>query len=214
MPADDFGRMRVEYRSAPLDAADLNPDPMAQMQRWLSEADQAGIEEPNAFVLATAGADGRPSARALLLKGISTAGYTFFTNYQSRKAGDLAVNNWAAAVFVWVPIRRQVRIEGTVVRAPAGDSDAYFRTRPREARLAAAASPQSRVVSSRDELEASLEEVRRRHPGDDIPRPETWGGYILSPTYYEFWQGREARFHDRFRYRPVTGGWRVERLAP
>ena len=214
MAADDFTGMRVEYRNDPLDASDLDPDPMVQLRRWLDEAEQAGVEEANAFVLATVSAEGRPSARTLLLKAVTSDGYTFFTNYESRKASELAGNEWAAAVFLWVPLRRQVRIEGTVARVPPEVSDAYFRSRPLEARLASAASPQSKVVSSREELEGRLQEVRLRHPGDDVPRPETWGGYILSPLYYEFWQGREARFHDRFRYTPAGGSWLIERLAP
>ncbi|HSL26631.1 MAG TPA: pyridoxamine 5'-phosphate oxidase, partial [Acidimicrobiia bacterium] len=185
-----------------------------QLRRWLDEAEQAGVEEANAFVLATVSAEGRPSARTLLLKAVTSDGYTFFTNYGSRKASELASNEWAAAVFLWVPLRRQVRIEGTVARVPPEVSDAYFASRPLEARLASAASPQSKVVSSREQLESWLQEVRLRHPGDDVPRPETWGGYILSPRYYEFWQGREARFHDRFRYTPAGGSWLIERLAP
>jgi pyridoxamine 5'-phosphate oxidase len=214
MVANDFTHMRVEYRNIPLDASDLDADPMLQLRQWLNEAERAGVEEPNAFVLATVSTTGRPSARTLLLKGVTADGYIFYSNYESRKAADLAANPWGAAVFVWVPLRRQVRIEGTIAKVPPEVSDAYFRTRPLEARLASVASPQSRVVSSREELETRLEDVRRRHPGGDVPRPDTWGGYILSPSYYEFWQGREARFHDRFRYLPDGARWQVERLAP
>lgn len=211
---DAFQRMRVEYRNLPLDSDQLDSDPFVQFSRWMTEAERAGIEEPNAFVLATADTAGRPSARTVLLKGLGAGGFDFFTNYQSRKAAEMAVNPEVTAVFLWVPIRRQVRIEGKVSKVEPGISDAYFASRPPESRLASAASPQSQVVASRDELDARLEELRRRYPDGNVPRPPHWGGYRIEPRSFEFWQGREARFHDRFRYRLDERRWTIERLAP
>jgi pyridoxamine 5'-phosphate oxidase len=206
--------MRVEYRNRPLDRDELNDDPVIQFTRWMSDAETSGIEEPNAFVVATADGDGRPSARTVLLKGAGPDGFDFYTNYQSRKATEIDGNPVVAAVFLWVPIRRQVRIEGTVSKVDAALSDAYFASRPPESRLASVASPQSRVVADREELEAALEEIRARYPAGDVPRPANWGGYRIKPHTYEFWQGREARFHDRFLYTRVDDRWRIERLAP
>jgi len=212
--APSFEELRVEYRSAPLEQTDLDPDPFVQLTRWIEEAAAAEVEEPNAFVLATAADDGRPAARALLLKELSPEGLVFFTNYRSRKAAELAANPQASAVFLWVPIRRQVRVEGLVEKVASEVSDEYFASRPLEARAASAASPQSEVVESRQHLEQLLEDLRRAHPDGDVPRPTHWGGYRLIPDYFEFWQGREARFHDRFRYVKSQAGWRIDRLAP
>jgi pyridoxamine 5'-phosphate oxidase len=206
--------MRVEYRNLPLDRDQLEDDPIIQFTRWMSEAEESGIEEANAFVVATADRNGRPSARTVLLKGAGPDGFDFYTNYQSRKAAEIEGNPIAAAVFLWVPIRRQVRIEGTVSRVDPALSDAYFASRPPESRLASAASPQSRVVANREELEAALEEIRSRYPDGDVPRPASWGGYRIVPHTYEFWQGREARFHDRFLYSRDGDRWRIDRLAP
>ena len=212
--APSFEELRVEYRSAPLEQSDLDPDPFVQLSRWLDAAAAAEVEEPNAFVLATTGEDGRPAARAVLLKGLSPEGLVFFTNYRSRKAAELAGNPQASAVFLWMPIRRQVRVEGFVEKVTERVSDEYFASRPLEARLASAASPQSEVVESRQYLEQLLEDLRRAYPDGDVPRPTHWGGYRLIPDSFEFWQGREARFHDRFRYVQSPGGWRIDRLAP
>jgi pyridoxamine 5'-phosphate oxidase len=206
--------MRVEYRNLPLDRDQLDDDPIIQFTRWMSEAEESGIEEANAFVVATADRNGRPSARTVLLKGAGPDGFDFYTNYQSRKAAEIEGNPTAAAVFLWVPIRRQVRIEGTVSRVDPALSDAYFASRPPESRLASAASPQSRVVANREELEAALEDIRSRYPDGDVPRPANWGGYRIVPHTYEFWQGREARFHDRFLYSRDGDRWQIERLAP
>ena len=206
--------MRVEYRNLPLDRDHLHDDPLVQFNRWMSDAEESGIEEANAFVVATADGDGRPSARTVLLKGAGPDGFDFYTNYQSRKATEIEENPIVAAVFLWVAIRRQVRIEGTVSKVDPALSDAYFASRPPESRLASAASPQSRVVADREELEAALEEIRGRYPDGDVPRPANWGGYRIEPQTFEFWQGREARFHDRFMYTRVDDRWRIERLAP
>jgi pyridoxamine 5'-phosphate oxidase len=206
--------MRVEYRNLPLDRDQLDDDPVIQFTRWMSEAEESGIEEANAFVVATADRNGRPSARTVLLKGAGPDGFDFYTNYQSRKAAEIEGNPIAAAVFLWIPIRRQIRIEGTVTKVDPALSDAYFASRPPESRLASAASPQSRVVANREELEGALEEIRSRYPDGDVPRPANWGGYRIVPHTYEFWQGREARFHDRFLYTRHGDRWQIERLAP
>ena len=194
-----------------LHRADLDPDPLRQFHRWHDEA--AGVvTEPDAMVLATATPDGAPSARMVLLKGADERGFRFFTNAESRKGVELARNPRAALLFHWPD--RQVRVEGMVAPVPAAESDAYFASRGEGSRLSAAASPQSRPVSGRDELEAAVDALRAGYPGGP-PRPPHWGGYRLVPDAYEFWQHGDDRLHDRFRYTPAAaGGWRVERLGP
>jgi pyridoxamine 5'-phosphate oxidase len=183
--------------------------------RWHAALRAAGVAEPDAMVLATADADGRPSARSVLLRGVDEQGFVFFTNHESRKGLELAGNPHAALVFPWYAIRRQVTVAGTVARVDAAESDAYWATRPRGSRIAAIASPQSRVVRDRAALDALVAEVEARHPGEDVPRPAHWGGLRLAPTRVELWQGREHRLHDRIRYeRSDDGSWLIERLAP
>ena len=206
--------IRVEYENMPLEREDLADDPLAQFSAWLEEAITASVPEPNAFVLSTADGTGRPSSRTLLLKGLDSTGLTFYTNYGSRKAEDIEVNPRGAALFLWLPQHRQVRIEGVVSLVSAPVSDEYFASRPFESQLASAVSPQSKVVQSRAELESLMGDLRARYPDGNVPRPSHWGGYRLEPDYYEFWQGQKARFHDRFRYRQESGSWVVERLAP
>jgi pyridoxamine 5'-phosphate oxidase len=207
--------IRKEYTQASLRKAGVEPDPIRQFQTWLTQALGANIPEPNAMTLATATPDGRPSARVVLLRGIDEAGFTFHTNYESRKGRELAGNPWAALVFYWPALERQVRVEGTVERLPPAESDAYFRTRPTGSRLGAWASPQSSVVPSREALEQRLQEVAREYEGREVPRPPFWGGYRLRPVAVEFWQGRPNRFHDRLLYRRLpSGAWQIERLAP
>ena len=203
----------ADERDHPPSEEDLDPDPVLQVQRWLADARAAGIELPEAMTLATANREGAPSARMVLLKDASDEGLTFFTNYESRKGGELTENPSAAVVLYWHPLGRQVRVEGSVERLPGVASDAYFASRPVGSRLSAAVSPQSAVVRSRDELEAAAEALARE-VGDDVPRPESWGGYLLVPSLWEFWQHRLDRLHDRFRYRPGETGWVVQRLAP
>ena len=203
----------ADERDRPLRQEDLDADPVVQLRRWLDEARAAGIELPEAMTLATATHDGAPSARMVLLKDVAADGLSFFTGYKSRKGAELAQNPRAALVLYWHPLGRQVRVEGTVARLPETDSDEYFRTRPFGSRLSAAVSPQSEVIASREELESAAERLGRG-VGDDVPRPESWGGYRLVPTLWEFWQHRLDRLHDRFRYRPGEMGWIVERLAP
>jgi pyridoxamine 5'-phosphate oxidase len=202
-----------DERDRPLRRDDLDPDPVVQLRRWLDEARASGIELPEAMTLATASRDGAPSARMVLLKDVEDDGLSFFTNYDSRKGLELAENPRAALVLYWHPFGRQVRVEGTVGRLPEAASDEYFRSRPVGSRLSAAVSPQSKVIASREELEAAAEQLGRG-AGDDVSRPESWGGYRLAPTLWEFWQHRLDRLHDRFRYRPGDAGWIVERLAP
>jgi pyridoxamine 5'-phosphate oxidase len=206
--------MRREYQRAGLVEGDLDPDPLVQFGRWFQEAVDAGLLEPEAMTLATATPDGRPSARMVLLRGFDKRGFVFYTNYASRKGAELAANPRAALVFWWGELERQVRIEGRVERTSRQESEAYFRSRPEGSRLSAAASPQSRVVADRAELEERVARLAASHPGGTVPLPDTWGGYRLAHETLEFWQGRPNRLHDRLRYRRAAGGWRVERLAP
>jgi pyridoxamine 5'-phosphate oxidase len=208
--------IRREYHRAALTEADVDPDPMRQFDRWLSEAMRAELPEPTAMTLATADADGLPSARIVLLKGVGPEGFTFFTNYESRKGTDLAARPDAAMLFHWVELERQVRIEGQVAKVPAAESDLYFASRPELSRVGAWASPQSRVIPDRAWLEREFATAQERvaATGAHVPRPEHWGGYRLVPTTLEFWQGRRSRLHDRIRYRREDAQWRIERLAP
>jgi pyridoxamine 5'-phosphate oxidase len=203
----------IDERDHPLERADLDPDPVAQLARWLDEARAAGVELPEAAALATATVAGAPSARMVLVKDIGADGITFYTGYESRKGRELEENPRAAIVLYWHELGRQARFEGPVERLSAEESDAYFRSRPLGSRLSAAVSAQSEVVESREELERAALELGRVS-GEDVPRPEHWGGYRLRPAQWEFWQHRLDRLHDRFRYRPGDEGWIIERLAP
>jgi len=193
---------------------DLDPDPLRQFQLWFEEARDAGIEVPEAMALATAGPDGRPSVRMVLLKGADKRGFDFHTNYESRKGGELDANPHAALLFHWQLLGRQVRVEGGVERVPAEESEAYFTTRPLGSRLAAWASPQSRPLDDRAELERLYAEAAARFPGEEVPRPPHWGGFRLVPDAYEFWQHAANRLHDRIRYERNGNGWTRVRLAP
>jgi pyridoxamine 5'-phosphate oxidase len=193
---------------------ELPPDPIALVRRWFADAQAAGVEQHDAMTLATATPDGRPSARAVLLKGIDRRGFAFFTNYESRKARELDANPQAALVLLWIPLQRQVRIAGRVERLSAEESDAYFATRPRGSQLGAWASRQSEPLPDRAELEARWAALDERYAGGVVPRPPHWGGYRVEPDEIELWQGRANRLHDRFRYRRSDGGWAYERLQP
>jgi pyridoxamine 5'-phosphate oxidase len=194
---------------------EFSPDPLEQFARWFEEARRAGLELPEAMTLATGDGDGTPSARMVLLKGVDERGFVFFTNYESRKGHELADNPRAALVFHWpLAPRRQVLVTGSVEKVPEDESDEYFRTRPRGSRLAALASRQSTVVPDREVLEHAFAELERQHPGEDVPRPAWWGGYVLRPDTVEFWQNRPNRLHDRLRYRREGEDWILERLSP
>ena len=214
-PGPDLAALRAEYARAGLAESDLAPDPITMFRRWFDEAVAAGLHEPNAMVVATAGIDARPSARFVLLKGLSDDGFVFFTNTRSRKGEELGSNPACALLFPWHPLERQVRVDGVAAPLGADAVQAYFATRPRGSQLGAWASHQSREVADRDELTAAYEEAAARYPEPDpVPVPEEWGGYVVAPDAVEFWQGRPGRMHDRLVYRRTTEGWVQVRLAP
>ena len=206
--------MRQDYREGILRKAEAPADPLELFALWMDDAIAADLPEPNAMTLATIGSDGRPAARIVLLKGVGPDGFRFFTNYDSRKGEELAAHPFAALVFLWLGLQRQVRVEGRVHRISGEESDAYFVSRPRGSRLGAWASPQSQSVSNREELEARLEAAEARFGEGDVPRPPNWGGYRLAADRIEFWQGRTSRLHDRLVYLFNEGKWERERLAP
>jgi len=215
MEAQALAELRQEYKQQGLQESNVDRNPIVQFERWFNQALQAQLREPNAMTLATVTAAGKPAARVVLLKGFDRRGFVFYTNYTSRKGQELAQTPFAALVFWWADLERQVRIEGAVEKVSAQESDAYFRSRPRGSRLGAWASDQSQVVPDRATLEARLRTLEQKYQGQEIPRPPHWGGYRVIPTVVEFWQGRPNRLHDRLRYsRQAGNGWLLERLAP
>ncbi len=206
--------LRKDYRFSVLDEQSVNPDPFIQFSTWFQDALDAGIDPPNAMVLSTADLEGNVSARVVLLKGADKAGFTFFSNYQSKKGLQLAANPKAALTFLWIALERQVRIEGVVRKVSRKESVAYFDSRPVDSRLSACVSPQSAVIPDRPFLEAMKEGFLLDLGDSPVKCPENWGGYLLKPTIIEFWQGREGRLHDRLRYRLERKSWILERLAP
>ncbi|NBD20592.1 pyridoxamine 5'-phosphate oxidase [Aquabacterium fontiphilum] len=211
----DLAQMRRQYELAELDETHVAADPLHQFQRWFDEAVRAKALEPNAMTLATVSAEGRPSTRVVLLKGLDERGLVWYTNYESRKGAELAVNPHAALQFFWPELERVVRVEGVVSKLADAESDEYYRTRPLGSRIGAWASPQSQVIPSRAALEATWAAEQARQ-GDDPVRPPQWGGYRLQPLYWEFWQGRASRLHDRLVFQRTEEGavWQLSRLAP
>ncbi len=215
MAHDEFAELRTDYGDAALRRGDLPADPIELFRSWLAAAADAGVREPNAMALATCSRDLQPRCRIVLLKQLDEAGFGFFTNKESAKGEDLRANGKAAATFWWqAPRTRQVRIEGEVRELPEADSDAYFASRPRRAQVCSAASPQSRVVADRASLERLVDDLDAASEDAAVVRPPHWGGYAILPASIEFWQGRDGRLHDRFRFDRDGAGWRVARLAP
>ena len=211
---DKLYDMRREYEAGELNEQDLTAEPLVMFSRWLQEAVNTGVTEPNAMTLATATTEGRPSARVVLLKEVNSEGFVFCTNYLSRKGRELLENPHAALVFDWHEMERQVRIEGRVEKLTAKESDDYFISRPENAKIGAWTSPQSKIVKDRSELDKLRKETEQRFAHKEIHRPDHWGGFLIRPTVIEFWQGRPDRMHDRIAYYKTEEGWSMHRLAP
>lgn len=206
--------LRRDYSTATLDEADVSPNPLEQFGIWMEQALAADVLDVEAMALATVSGDGTPSARVVLLRGYDARGFSFYTNYESSKATDLAANSKCALVFHWREIERQVRIQGVADQVSDEESERYFATRPRGSQLGAWASKQSTVLKNRHELEQRWQALEKEYTGCEIPRPAFWGGYRVAPEMMEFWQGRRSRLHDRLRYLKTNDGWKIERLAP
>ena len=210
----DIGDMRRDFESNGLEREALDDDPFRQFESWFNQAVEAGIDDPNALTLATADASGAPGARTVLLKYFDATGFVFYTNYGSRKARALGENPRAAMLFPWIPLNRQVTVEGAVEKVSRNESLRYFMSRPEGSQLGAWVSQQSAVIESRQALETKLERMKARFHDGGIPLPEFWGGYRVIPERIEFWQGRPSRLHDRFEYRREDGRWQINRLQP
>ncbi len=209
-----YQNIREEYLHATLDEDSVLINPFEQFGKWMNETLEAELPHPTSMMIATAGSDGQPSCRIVLLKNVTASGFVFFTNYESHKGRQMAENPKGAITFFWMGMERQIRIEGEVEKTSKEISDEYFNLRPIESRLSAVISPQSKIVKNRQLLETAKQKLQKEFPEGNIPRPENWGGYILKPHYFEFWQGRESRLHDRIIYKKTKSDWDIHRLAP
>jgi pyridoxamine 5'-phosphate oxidase len=206
--------LRHDFAKETLDEKDVSKDPVLQFEKWFKEAIDAKVNEPNAMTIATATKDGKPSARIVLLRNFNENGFVFYTNYTSRKGDEILENPHAALLFFWPELERQVRIEGILQKQTPEESDIYFQSRPRESKIGAWASEQSKIISSRKLLDSEYEKISKKYPDKNIPRPPHWGGYVLKPVSIEFWQGRHNRLHDRVLYTLKKNNWKIERIAP
>ncbi len=206
--------LRHDFAKQTLDERDVNDNPVLQFEKWFKEAVDTHVNEPNAMTVSTATIDGKPSARILLLRNFNEDGFVFYTNYTSRKGSEIDKNPYCALLFFWPELERQVRIEGILQKQTVEESDLYFNTRPRGSKLGAWTSEQSKIIGSRDVLEQEYEKLSAKYPGENIPRPPYWGGFLLKPVSIEFWQGRPSRLHDRILYTMENSKWEIERLAP
>src|SRR6218665_269776 len=206
--------LRHDFSMQTLNEDDVNKNPVQQFEKWFKEAVDAKVNEPNAMALSTVSADHKPSTRIVLMRNFDNNGFVLYTNYTSRKGEEILQNNNAALLFFWPELERQVRIEGVLSKQSAEESDLYFNSRPRESKLGAWTSAQSKVIASRKVLDDAYAALSGKYPGDDVPRPPYWGGYVLQPSAIEFWQGRPSRLHDRMLYTKEGNDWRIERLAP
>lgn len=206
--------LRHDFTKEKLDKKDVHADPVLQFEKWFKEAVDAKVNEPNAMSISTVSAEGKPSSRIVLLRNFDQEGFVFYTNYNSRKGFDIRVNPNVALLFFWPELERQVRIEGVLKKQSPEESDRYFNSRPRESKLGAWTSEQSKPIDSRLVLDKAYDEHAKKFPGNEVPRPPYWGGYLLTPLYMEFWQGRASRLHDRISYTHEDQKWKIERLSP